>query len=320
MVLALIFETETPFSTIRTQAGYLARALALPPGAALPPYPKAANAITVSASVSANNSYPVSPQLPPLLEDVPPPTPRQREKLPEKMGANLTWFEEASVPASLTEASKHQQTHVKSANDQMHQPSEGKPETVVERIAPASPAVKPPASPEKANNLRTAPSQPGEPRISPENNLTAYEKPNMPPKLLPASPTLHYLTYSCTLLPRLPQHQLGGDLALRLREWMPKLFLAFGWQLLQVSISPEYLIAIARVEPNTAPGSLVRIIRQQTSRRIFATYPRFAIDNPSNDFWAPGYLILSNSQPPPNHIIRHFIEQTRLQQGASIDG
>jgi REP element-mobilizing transposase RayT len=79
-------------------------------------------------------------------------------------------------------------------------------------------------------------------------------------------------------------------------------------------------MVIVRVAPNTAPGSFVRVLRQQTSRRIFTTFPGLALENPAKEFWSPGYLILSSSQPPPAHIIRHFIEQTRLQQGFSKNG
>ena len=322
MVLALVFETETPFSTIRTQAGYLARALASPPGTPLPPYPKAASVMTTPVSANASSTYPRSAQLPPILEDVPPPTPHKRLTMPDKRDQHPSWFEEASAPASLSETTQQPKVHpiLDSARDIPKQLPNQEPESVNSTHPSTGSSIEIPISPEKPGNQPANPRRTDSHQVPAEQNPPWNEKSTMSPKLLPASPTLHYLTYSCTLLPRLPQHQIGGDLAHLLKDWMPQLFLAFGWQLLQMIIQPEYLIVIARVTPNTAPGSLIRIIRQQTSRRIFTAFPRFAMDNPSNDFWAPGYLILSNSQPPPPHIIRHFIEQTRLQQGAPDNG
>jgi CheY-like chemotaxis protein len=284
MVLSLAFESDTPFSTIRAQASYLARALATPPGAPLPPYPRTSTVTNQMVIRQEANSYAMAASLPPLLDDVPPPYPQQPEKMPAGKGPIPSWFEEASAPASLTE----------------------------EPLAHQRPTPIPPPNQRAANKAEI---------LSDSDSRSAHNphvngKPIMPPDLLPATPTLHYLTYSCTLIPRMPQHQLGGDLAQLLQEWMPQLFLAFGWQLLHMGIFPEYLQVIARVTPKTSPGSFVRIIRQQTSRRILTAFPRTGKENPSHDFWAPGYLILSNSQPPPNHVIRHFIEQTRLQQGA----
>ena len=291
MVLSLAFETETPFSTIRAQAGYLARALASPPGSPLPPLPKAAMLSSVQAGVNAITGSDVLPShLPPLLEDVPPPAPHQDGNLSGKTTIAPTWFHEASAPTSISEipAPPPARSNPAPASElKLTNPPEGFADRLMAPLAP------PP----------------------PDN-----EKSITPSDLLPASSTLHYLTCSCTLLPRLPQHQLGRELVQLLRDWVPQLCVSFGWQLLHINISSEYITVIARVAPNTAPGSFVRILRQQTSRRIFTALPHLAVDNPAREFWAPGYLILSSSQPPPVHIIRHFIEQTRLQQGISKNG
>ena len=40
--------------------------------------------------------------------------------------------------------------------------------------------------------------------------------------------------------------------------------------------------------------------------------------NPSGDFWAPGYLIMGGSQPPPVQLIKEFIGQTRQRQGIPL--
>lgn len=312
MVLSLAFETDTPFSTIRAQASYLAKALAAPPGSLPPSYSK--NSAAANQRSAENNAVPYvrAANLPLLLQDVPPPSPHIAEMTPTGQKNTPSWFQEASAPASLTEIPPKQKSRaqitpsVRSAmrGTKYQKPDASQQDSVSEHTTvPGTPYIDPLAP----NSARSS-----APNIK---HQLGNGKPIMAPVLLPASPTLHYLTYSCTLIPRLPQHKLMGDLFQLLQEWMPQLFPAFGWQLLHSNLFPEYLLVIARVAPNTSPGSFVRIIRQQTSRRIFADFPRIAQENPSRDFWAPGYLILSNSQPPPEHVIRHFIEQTRLQQG-----
>jgi REP element-mobilizing transposase RayT len=133
--------------------------------------------------------------------------------------------------------------------------------------------------------------------------------------LEPASPAMVNLTYACLLIPRFDTHHLIGDPAERLTEWVPQLCIAFGWRLEHLAVRPEYLQWVVRVPPSTAPGYVMRIIRQQTSDRLFEYYPRYAKENPSGDFWAPGYLIMGSSQPHPQQLVRDFVRQTRQRQG-----
>jgi REP element-mobilizing transposase RayT len=133
--------------------------------------------------------------------------------------------------------------------------------------------------------------------------------------LQPDSPAMIELYLACVLIPRLPQHHLGGDLAERLSEWLDQLCLAFGWRLEGRSIRPDYLAWVVRVPPSVTPKSLLRLIRLHTSQRIFDEFPRLKSENPSGDFWAPGYLITSSSQLPATHAIQSFIQGTRQHQG-----
>jgi len=59
----------------------------------------------------------------------------------------------------------------------------------------------------------------------------------------------------------------------------------------------------------------MRIMRQQTSEKIFADFTRLKKENPSGDFWAPGYLIMGGTQPHPPQLVRDYIRQTRQRQG-----
>jgi REP element-mobilizing transposase RayT len=62
----------------------------------------------------------------------------------------------------------------------------------------------------------------------------------------------------------------------------------------------------------------MRIMRQQTSEKIFSEFPRMKKENPSGDFWAPGYLIMGGTQPHPQQLVRDYIRQTRQRQGQSV--
>ena len=131
----------------------------------------------------------------------------------------------------------------------------------------------------------------------------------------PSSAGLYDLTYACLLLPRFNSHHLTGDLADRLSTWMPNVSVAFGWRLEYISVRPDYLQWVINVPPTASPGYLMRIIRKQTSERIFDEFPRLKRENPSGDFWAPGYLIMGGSQPHPSKLVKDYIQRTRERQG-----
>jgi REP element-mobilizing transposase RayT len=135
--------------------------------------------------------------------------------------------------------------------------------------------------------------------------------------LEPISPGLYNLTYACLLVPRFSSHYITGDLAARLTEWLPQICIAFGWRLEFLAVRPEYVQWMVNVPPSTSPGYLMRIVRQQTSEKIFTDFVRLKRENPSGDFWAPGYLIMSGTQPHPPQLVKDYIKQTRTRQGYS---
>ena len=118
--------------------------------------------------------------------------------------------------------------------------------------------------------------------------------------LEPVHAGVYHLTYACLLLPRFAADFLTGDVADKLSEWMPIICVAFGWRLEFLAVRPEYLQWVANVPPATSPGYVMRIMRQQTSQKLFSAFPSLKKDNPSGDFWAPGYLIMGGTQPHPS--------------------
>lgn len=345
MILALVFDAETPFSKIRTQAGKLVRTLAesprheefyTPPAAESQALPQAGK---IPLSFEANTADDETPSgLPPiseLLGDIPAPNPVRQPVAPK---VALPWEQPKGI---------------------VPQPGNG-----AVSVAPPTPEKprRPPASfhhetspivPPSSQGQGNAVSEMEETRLSSFSRTTSEVHQNELQLdlqetrrqdfvkddeqayietraqhvtessaegvhrilLEPASPSLVNLTYACLLIPRFDTHHLVGDSAERLTEWVPQLCVAFGWRLEHLAVRPEYLQWVVRVPPSTAPGYVMRIIRQQTSERLFNEFSRYKKDNPSGDFWAPGYLIMGSSQPHPQKLVRDFVKQTRQRQG-----
>lgn len=122
------------------------------------------------------------------------------------------------------------------------------------------------------------------------------------------------LLYSYILIPRLPKHRLEGDLAAKVSEWLPELCLAFAWRLQSLSLQPELVQWTIEVPADVTPESAVRTLDQHLSARIFEEFPRLEKENPSGQFWAPGYFILGGQPPDPAQVAAH-LQATRRRQG-----
>lgn len=335
-VLATVFSAETPFSKIRAQANQLADSLSVEPPQVVEEIEQVP-AFDIDDDEEGEEDEDLA-NLWPMLDDVPPPIPngwvpesslnqqpvQSQESLLDELlqGASADAFSsetvaipKADIPqtdpiaaelqapeAEVTEsvkqdaaASRTNEVEPAAAN---HVFIEDLPETAVSKSA------KPEAVLDTIQETVVSRSAIPEPmKISDEILVD------------PVSPSMYSLTYACVLIPRFPNHHLSGEVAKRLSEWVNHLTVAFGWRLEHLSIRPEYVQWLVNVPPNTSPGYLMRTIRQHTSRRMFIEFPAMEVDNPSGDFWAPGYLILGNPQPPPASLVQEFIYNTRKRQG-----
>jgi putative transposase len=300
MVLALVFGVETPFSKIRSQVGHLARLLASPPVA--DPGSVNSKEAVLQVENSTDEKRPLEYQQEmlygPLLDDIPPPTPEHRLNEPHPSKPPRVW--EPRLMTEDPDSNKGSQ-YDGSSSDETH--------------GTTSPS-KSVRSAESAGNLAdTAPIYP-RPVVGPVSNVSMMDR----WELKPATSGVYSLTYGLVLIPRLPDHQLAGDLADRLQLWVPQLCVAFAWQLVYISIRPAYLVWNASAPPDIAPGRMVREIRKHTSEHIFEEFPRLKRENPSGDFWAPGFLLISGTQAPPLELVRDYIYQTRQDQGVLKPG
>lgn len=305
-VLALVFDAETPFSTIRSQAGRLLSGFGndKPDMRGAPQEP------------AMQDDEPETPSISNILADIPAPNPEPLTSRDFGLPRKQERFDpnETRVSDSLSNASVFSRD-----------PSPAVPRSQV------WPGIQPQRPVEAVNQAQTsfdevevtAPSKPRPatpiPRSLPGANDATRESPSteaarrLTPE--PVSAGLYHLTYACLLVPRFSSHYLTGDLSDHLGEWLPNICVAFGWRLEYLAVRPEYLQWVVNVQPNTSPGHLMRIIRQQTSEKIFNNFPRIKKENPSGDFWAPGYLIMGGSQPHPSQLVRDYIRQTRQRQG-----
>lgn len=316
MVLALVFDAETPFSTIRAQAGQLVRSLAEVPV-------DQTNQVYLTESISELTDTDELDNLPPiadLLGEVPPPLPPKRER-----GSRAAAYRE-NKPAPAAESG---------------------PALVEPPLVNTRPMLSPDFSRESSPAIRrreqisdlpsleqTRASQVHQEQrlVAEDLEATRAQKITDPNSIIetrpqsvtevahrivlePASPAMYNLNYACLLVPRFDNHHLTGDMADQLAEWVSQVCIAFGWRLEHISVRPEYLQWVVSVPPATAPGYIMRIVRQQTSERVFKEFPRHKNENPSGDFWAPGYLIMGGANPHPQKLVRDFIEQTRQRQG-----
>ncbi len=310
VVLALVFDAETPFSTIRMQAGQLVNRLSSPGlTEAMEPIEKQEQA---PAAHEAPTQYPEEDQeevdpdfinISDILKDVPPPIPSTKSP-----GVPL---EQTGTRPSNSRPRKYSRESSPALHVDDLLISNQNNEQTVEHVVEDFDATMPSKSRRRPETPIRRPGT-GELDETRPHSITEVAGRVM---LDPITPGLYNLTYACLLVPRFTSHYLTGDISDRLSEWLPLICVAFGWRLEYLAVRPEYVQWVVNVPPAASPGYLMRIMRQQTSEKIFAEFPRLKKENPSGDFWAPGYLIMGGTQPHPPQLVKDYIKQTRVRQG-----
>jgi REP element-mobilizing transposase RayT len=299
MLLAMVFDAETPFSTIRSQASQLASALDenetkedLLEQTAEPEEASVDIPAPLMSEVDDDEEEGFNiPPITDILKDIPSPDPQAAAKRPQVMEAPPpAVHQEPRTPVDPGETRKSIFTRESPGilvKDRMTPEPQTRPETPIRQPQPG---------------------ELDETRPHSTNDFSHIV-------LEPSSAGVYHLTYACLLVPRFTSHYLTGDVADRLSEWLPIICVAFGWRLEYLAVRPEYLQWIANVPPATSPGYLMRVMRQQISDKIFTAFPRLARENPSGDFWAPGYLIMGSNQPHPPQLVKDYLKQIRQRQG-----
>jgi len=131
----------------------------------------------------------------------------------------------------------------------------------------------------------------------------------------PVKSESYELSYSCLLIPRFPSHQLKGDLANYLPQWLQQICISYGWRLEFISAEYDYFQWALRVNVSVPPIQFMQAIRYETSKFILSNFGHIAKENLSNDFWAPGHLVVLGTRPHPKEMIEQYIRLTRRNQG-----
>ena len=121
--------------------------------------------------------------------------------------------------------------------------------------------------------------------------------------------------YTCILVPRLSDYSLTSKYSKALKDAMNQLSQAFGWELDNLIVQPTYMRWTVKVPPEISQGFIVRKVRQFTSDRLFTKFPELSKVNPSENFWAKGYLVVSGTEPPAPEFLDDFIQKNRRPKG-----
>lgn len=131
--------------------------------------------------------------------------------------------------------------------------------------------------------------------------------------LEPINPEAYDLSYTCLLIPRHPLHQLQGDLAKLLSQWLQQICVSNNWQIEFITINPDYFQWGLRVIPSTQTGQFMQKIRNETSELILSTFEPIRNKISTDDFWASGYLVVLGTRPHPKEMIEQYIRLSRRQ-------
>lgn len=319
MVLVLAFDIRTPISKIHAQAGELARALASAPELEKPGLITAQGGesngvISLEESRGTPEKLPPLPEegLPSLLpfEDVPPPTPPGYQgELPQFEQIHWPWEydsefeetpeEEANISVKFTKTDDTVAGRKVSAPvESFHPEGATSPDTTMQGDRWS-----------QVDSQATGESL----RLS-SDDLRAV------PGVILSSPVVYVIHYACVLLPRLPGHRLTKDIHGQLTECMHRLSIAFGWRLEYVAIFLDYMHWITGASPEISADEVIQKVRRHTTEMIFSEFPSYSRGNLCDDFWAPGYLVVTGSNPLPAELVNEYIEQTRLRQGIAGKG
>jgi REP element-mobilizing transposase RayT len=133
----------------------------------------------------------------------------------------------------------------------------------------------------------------------------------------PGAYDLFSISYSCLLTPRFETHPMRGGLAEALHRKMEQICTSYGWELRFVEVQADCLHWVVMVPPTETVADHIQRVRQMTSVCVFEEYPEYARENLSQDFWAPGYSLLTGSLWHTPAQIQAYARNRRERYGSS---
>lgn len=129
--------------------------------------------------------------------------------------------------------------------------------------------------------------------------------------MIRSKPVSGLLSYVCLLIPRFKSDLLINDLARFLKEEIPEIFLAHGWRLEGIRVASQYMQWTVAISPSVSPARHIKTIRKESSRMILDNFTHFQHNGLIDDFWAPGHLLETGKQPISEQEISRFIQENR---------
>jgi CheY-like chemotaxis protein/REP element-mobilizing transposase RayT len=304
IILALTFDSETPFDILRSQTRYLTGVLknprlSLPEVHILPKNPEAQLQV---AKKPASLEF--------ISDDFEITRPATSELLTELLNKKPEAPQAEPAPAQESPEA-----------DPYRNPDVGELTTTPPVLAPEVRAAEP-----ESQTAWTGPTQP-QPRnpysqtsfvIHDSQQVEANSPLNITGELTrsslgPTEPSLFDVYYACLLIPRIRTHELEDDCATFLRAELPNIFLAYSWRLEELVINRSYMQWVVRIPPTLAPASHIKVIRRDSSQMILTNFARFNRNEFLRDFWSPGYLLGGGRHLIPEAEIAEFIRMNRKQ-------
>lgn len=254
--LALLYDSEKPFSTARRQAKYVSQSILTQDPSNLPP-----------------------PETTVIIEEIAvPSTQAQDSTLPSD------WIPQS--PVSVEDFPQLTESDIPPADPETGMLEEGVVSSPVSSELPPLPTDWFPKRPTPSSHLPfLAPDEPSNHSMGEgDGDIEAQHE------------ARYHLPFTAVLIPLLQAHRLEDTLAEKVRTWVEDICIAWGWRAEDVQTSPDYLRLKLNLSPNTAPSTAIEHIASALSEQILATNPKLSKDLPSDQFWAKHYLLIAGEE------------------------
>jgi putative transposase len=284
-ILALVFNPDIPFGTIRKETKNIAKTLLLLDGSDIPAKSLASGSVETNARI-------------------------------EGKPTSNKW--NSSEPTGLNDSRIGISTSISSRNIPHYAPPPSRAaltikEQIPEKDSPAPsispwPAIKPSSF---VNEIRVMEDGPDYKHEESDNIQISFLHEFIPD-------ALYNLSYSCLLIPRFASPSPSGDREEMIEGYMKNIHVSYGWRLEQLEVQPDYLRWISSFPPNITPSKHIERIRKETSRLLFEDFPTLKRENLNNDYWAPGYLIVGGKNSISNQLVMAFLRRNRMKHGINL--
>jgi putative transposase len=96
--------------------------------------------------------------------------------------------------------------------------------------------------------------------------------------------------YHLVWLPKYRHRVLKGKIATRLKELLNKCADMHRWKIEEISIQPDHVHLLVRMDPSVSVSRMVQLFRGSSSRRIREEFPELEEFCWGKNFWAQSYF------------------------------